>query len=134
MKKIKVGIVGGAGYTGGELIRLLLNHPQAEIVFVNSKSNADKYLYEVHRDLVGETDQKFSSELSEDIDVLFLCVGHGEARKFLEANQLLVQVYGYEVTLSKEKLFGDTRIAINLKYDPIVGYLSTDNNIDDQFD
>jgi N-acetyl-gamma-glutamyl-phosphate reductase len=86
MKKIKTGIIGGAGYTGGELIRLILNHPQAEIIFVNSKSNADKYLYEVHRDLVGETNQKFTSELNNDIDVLFLCVGHGEAKKFLEEN------------------------------------------------
>ncbi len=88
MKKIKVGIIGSAGYTGGELIRLLLNHPHAEIVFVNSKSNADKYLYEVHRDLVGETKQKFTSELSDNIDVLFLCVGHGEAKKFLQENKI----------------------------------------------
>jgi N-acetyl-gamma-glutamyl-phosphate reductase len=85
---IKVRIVGGAGYTGGELIRLLLNHPQAEIVFVNSKSNAGKYLYEVHRDLVGEIDLKFSSDLSDAIDVLFLCVGHGEAKKFLQENTI----------------------------------------------
>jgi len=88
MKKIKIGIVGGAGYTGGELIRLLLNHPEAEIVSVNSKSNADKYLYEVHRDLIGETNQKFTSELDNDIDVLFLCVGHGEAKKFLQENKI----------------------------------------------
>ncbi len=86
MKKIKVGIIGSAGYTGGELIRILLNHPEAEMVIVNSKSNAGKYLYEVHRDLVGETKQKFTSDLSEDIDVLFLCVGHGEAKRFLEEN------------------------------------------------
>jgi N-acetyl-gamma-glutamyl-phosphate reductase len=88
MKKIRTGIVGGAGYTGGELIRLLLNHPLTEIVFVNSKSNSDKYLYEVHRDLVGETNQKFTSELSGQIDVLFLCVGHGEAKKFLQENKI----------------------------------------------
>lgn len=88
MKKIKTGIVGGAGYTGGELIRLLLNHPQAEIVFVNSKSNGGKYLYEVHRDLAGDTDQKFTSDLNDNIDVLFLCVGHGEAKKFLQENSI----------------------------------------------
>ena len=58
--KIKVGIVGGAGYTGGELIRILLNHPAAEIVFVHSKSNADKFLYQVHKDLHGDTEMKFS--------------------------------------------------------------------------
>lgn len=66
MKKIKVGITGGAGYTGGELIRVLLNHPYAEIVFVNSKSNAGKYLHQVHADLIGETDIKFI-QASEDI-------------------------------------------------------------------
>jgi len=85
---IKAAIIGGAGYTGGELIRLLLNHPHVEIAFVNSKSNADKYLYEVHKDLIGETDLKFSSGLNQNIDVLFLCVGHGEAKKFLEKNKI----------------------------------------------
>ena len=88
MKKIKVGIVGGAGYTGGELIRLLLNHPHAEISFVHSKSNSGNPLHKVHQDLVGETGILFTSELSDDIDVLFLCTGHGEARKFLEANHI----------------------------------------------
>ena len=86
--KIKVGIVGGAGYTGGELIRILLNHPAAEIVFVRSKSNAGNYLYSVHQDLLGETDMKFSAEMSSDIDVLFLCVGHGEAKQFLQKNEI----------------------------------------------
>lgn len=88
MKAIRTGIIGGAGYTGGELIRLLFNHPQTEIVFVNSKSNAGKFLYEVHKDLIGETNQKFTSGLSDDIDVLFLCVGHGEAKKFLTENEI----------------------------------------------
>ena len=86
--KIKVGIVGGAGYTGGELIRILLNHPAVEISFVNSKSNADHFVYEVHRDLQGDTDIKFSSALSQKIDVLFLCVGHGDAVKFLSENKI----------------------------------------------
>src|SRR3954447_3960289 len=85
---IKVGIAGGAGYTGGELIRLLINHPNAELSFVHSKSNAGNPLYKVHQDLIGETDLQFTSELSDDIDVLFLCVGHGEARKFLEENEI----------------------------------------------
>ncbi|GAO43164.1 N-acetyl-gamma-glutamyl-phosphate reductase [Flavihumibacter petaseus] len=83
---IKVGIIGGAGYTGGELIRLLVHHPAAEITFVHSKSSAGKPLYSIHHDLLGETEQLFTGELSTDIDVLFLCTGHGEARKFLEAN------------------------------------------------
>lgn len=85
---IKVGIAGSAGYTGGELIRLLLNHPSAHIVFAHSKSNAGKYLYEVHSDLVGETYMQFSAALSNDIDVLFLCLGHGESKKFLAENKI----------------------------------------------
>ncbi len=85
---IKVGIIGGAGYTGGELIRLLINHPQVTIAFINSTSNAGNDISKVHTDLLGETELKFTTELSNDIDVLFLCVGHGEARKFLEANAI----------------------------------------------
>jgi N-acetyl-gamma-glutamyl-phosphate reductase len=88
MKKICVSIAGGAGYTGGELIRLLINHPNVELSFIHSKSNAGKYIYNVHQDLVGETDLKFTdnNSLLEDgsIAVLFLCFGHGEARRFLE--------------------------------------------------
>ena len=88
MKKIRAGIVGGAGYTGGELIRLLLNHPQAEMVFVQSKSHARQPLSLVHQDLAGETEMKFSGDLSSDIDVLFLCAGHGDAAKFLNENAI----------------------------------------------
>jgi N-acetyl-gamma-glutamyl-phosphate reductase len=87
-KPVKVGIVGGAGYTGGELIRLLIHHPHASISFIHSRSNAGKPVYAVHQDLIGETGLTFSSELSDGIDVLFLCVGHGEARKFLEENKI----------------------------------------------
>ena len=87
-KKIKAGIVGGAGYTGGELIRLLINHPHVELAFINSRSNAGNYVHSVHQDLLGETNLQFSSELSSDIDVLFLCVGHGEAKKFLDQNTI----------------------------------------------
>jgi N-acetyl-gamma-glutamyl-phosphate reductase len=83
-KKIRIGIIGGAGYTGGELIRLLLNHPNAEIVFVHSKSNAGNPLHKVHQDLVGETDLKFNHEVNQDIELLFLCLGHGESSKFLK--------------------------------------------------
>jgi len=84
--KIKAGIIGGAGYTGGEMIRLLLNHLNVELVFVHSKSNAGKTLYRVHQDLLGETDIIFSSSFAAPVDVLFLCVGHGEAKKFLAEN------------------------------------------------
>lgn len=86
--KIKAGIVGGAGYTGGEMLRLLINHHHVDIAFVHSNSNAGNYLYEVHTDLFGDTDLKFAGELSNDIDVLFLCLGHGDARKFLDANRI----------------------------------------------
>lgn len=87
-RKIKVGIVGGAGYTGGELIRLLVNHPNTEISFVHSNSNAGKKISQVHKDLSLDTDMEFSSELQSDIDVLFLCVAHGDSVKFLEKNKI----------------------------------------------
>lgn len=86
MQKIKVGIIGGAGYTGGELLRILINHPDTEIVFINSKSNAGNFVSDVHSDLFGDTDLKFSGDLSNNIDVLFLCLGHGDAVKFLSTN------------------------------------------------
>lgn len=83
---IKAGIIGGAGYTGGEMLRILVNHPQVEIAFVHSNSNAGNLISDVHTDLFGDTDLRFTDQISQDIDVLFLCVGHGDARKFLEAN------------------------------------------------
>jgi N-acetyl-gamma-glutamyl-phosphate reductase len=83
---IKVGIIGGAGYTGGELIRLLIHHPSVAVSFIHSRSNAGNPVSAVHQDLLGETDLQFAAELSNDIDVLFLCVGHGEAKKFLADN------------------------------------------------
>jgi N-acetyl-gamma-glutamyl-phosphate reductase len=86
--KVKAGIIGGAGYTGGEMLRILLNHPNVEIAFVNSTSNAGNYVYDVHTDMFGDTDLKFTGELHTDIDVLFLCVGHGDAKKFLEAKEI----------------------------------------------
>src|ERR1700759_1330242 len=85
---IKVGIIGGAGYTGGELIRLLINHPKTEIAFIHSKSNAGNAVSKVHQDLIGETDLKFTDTLSNDIDVLFLCLGHGDSKKFLSENEI----------------------------------------------
>ena len=86
--KVRAGIVGGAGYTGGELLRILINHPNVDIAFVHSNSNAGNYIYDVHTDLIGDTEIKFTGELSQNIDVLFLCVGHGDAKKFLEANPI----------------------------------------------
>jgi N-acetyl-gamma-glutamyl-phosphate reductase len=88
MQKIKVGIIGSAGYTGGELIRILLNHPGVELSFINSRSNAGKPISSVHQDLIGETDLNFTADLSNEIDVLFLCLGHGESKKFLSTNNI----------------------------------------------
>jgi len=85
---VKVGIIGSAGYTGGELIRLLLNHQSAEIVFAHSESNGGNLISDVHLDLLGETDLRFSDSLTQDVDVLFLCVGHGNARKFLTNHKI----------------------------------------------
>jgi N-acetyl-gamma-glutamyl-phosphate reductase len=88
MKKINVGIIGGAGYTGGELIRLLINHPGVRVSYIHSRSNAGKPVASVHHDLVGDTELIFSGQLLNDVEVIFLCVGHGEARKFLETNDI----------------------------------------------
>jgi N-acetyl-gamma-glutamyl-phosphate reductase len=86
--KTKIGIIGGAGYTGGELIRLLIHHPGVSVSFIHSRSNAGKPVHSVHQDLLGETDLAFSGELHDDIDVLFLCLGHGESKKFLTENKI----------------------------------------------
>ncbi len=88
MIKIKVGLIGGAGYTGGEMLRLLENHPDVELIFVHSKSNAGKGLHEVHRDLTNENVVQFSNELVKGVDVIFLCNGHSEGKKFLEQNEI----------------------------------------------
>jgi len=89
MNSISVGIIGAAGYTGGELLRILIHHPQAEIVFANSRSQAGKPVYETHTDLLGDTGLVFTSGLPfEEADVIFLCSGHGQSRKFLEENQV----------------------------------------------
>lgn len=82
-KKIQAGIIGGAGYTGGETVRLLLNHPQVELKFVQSRSQAGKPITSIHGDLVGETDLTFSADFDQEVDVLFLCLSHGESKKLL---------------------------------------------------
>ena len=90
---IKVGILGAAGYTGGELIRLLINHPQAEIVFANSESNAGNPVSEVHEGLVGETSLCFTSGMPFDkVDVIFLCFGHGKSEQFLKEHDIPANV------------------------------------------
>ena len=91
--KINIGIIGGAGYTGGELLRILLNHPQVNISFVNSKSQVGKPIYSTHGDLLGESDLLFTDEQSFDnINALFLCSGHNESRKFLAQNDIPANV------------------------------------------
>lgn len=83
---LQVGIIGGAGYTAGELVRLLVNHPAAEINFVYSTSNAGNKIYAVHQDLLGATDLSFTDTINPDVDVVFLCLGHGNSTAFLNAN------------------------------------------------
>ena len=90
--KIKAGIIGGAGYTGGELIRLLIHHPGVSVSFIHSRSNADKPVHSVHQDLLGDTNLKFSGELNDDVEVIFLCLGHGESKKFLTENKIADKV------------------------------------------
>ena len=89
MTKIKVGVIGGAGYTAGELLRILINHPNVEIVFVNSTSNAGNPVTDVHSGLIGETDLVFTSGLPlNEVDVLFLCSAHGDSKKFMDNNEV----------------------------------------------
>lgn len=83
---IKAGIIGGAGYTAGELIRVILGHPKVKLDFVYSTSNAGNKLHVVHRDLLGDTDMSFVQKINPDVDVLFLCLGHGNSKTFLEGH------------------------------------------------
>ena len=86
---IKIGIIGGAGYTAGELIRLLIHHPEAEIVFIHSESNAGNHITDVHEGLYGDTDMVFSNELPlADVDVIFLCLGHGKSEAFITTHDI----------------------------------------------
>lgn len=87
--KIRVGIFGAAGYTGGELIRLLVNHQQAEMVFANSESNAGNYVADVHEGLYGDTDLKFTGDMPfDEVDVVFFCFGHGKSEAFLKEHDV----------------------------------------------
>lgn len=121
MQKIKVGIIGGAGYTGGELIRLIINHPAADIVFINSRSNAGKLVSDIHQDLLGETQLTFSEDLSSlnnGVDVLFLCLGHGESKKFLIENSIGDKVkiidLANDFRLTKDSVIGNRKFVYGL--------------------
>lgn len=90
---MKIGILGGAGYTAGELIRILVNHPDAEIVFVNSESNAGNLITDVHEGLYGETELRFTSDMPfDDVDVVFFCFGHGKSEAFLREHSIPASV------------------------------------------
>ena len=93
MNMIKIGILGAAGYTGGELIRVLLGHPEAEIIFANSESNAGNLVSDVHEGLIGETDLRFTSEMPFDqVDAVFFCFGHGKSEQFLKEHTIPANV------------------------------------------
>ncbi len=115
---IKVGIVGGAGYTGGELLRLLINHPEVEIGFVQSNSQAGKPVSSTHGDLLGDIDLNFSADINGAVDVLFLCVGHGDARKFLEANTVTPHIkiidLSQDFRLTAKANFGERQFVYGL--------------------
>ena len=89
LNMVKIGILGAAGYTGGELIRVLLNHPEAQIVFANSESNAGNLVADVHEGLYGDTDMRFTDEMPfDDVDVVFFCFGHGKSEQFLREHSI----------------------------------------------
>lgn len=122
MEKIKIGIIGGAGYTGGELIRLLLNHPGANISYIHSRSNAGKPVNTVHQDLLGETNLQFTDDLSllknDSLDLLFLCLGHGESKTFLAGNPVsgptkLIDLAN-DFRLEAQSSFGDRQFVYGL--------------------
>ena len=109
MKNIEVGIIGGAGYTAGELIRLLIHHPNTNINFVFSTSNAGNKISKIHQDLVGTLDQEFTDTVNPDVDVLFLCLGHGNSVKFLSNNSFSEHTkiidLGNDFRLEADKVF-----------------------------
>ena len=114
MKQLRAGIIGGAGYTGGEMIRLLINHPAVQIAFVHSTSNAGNAISKIHADLAGETDLLFTDTLQNDIDILFLCVGHGDAKKFLAENKIADAIK--VIDLSQDFRLADKSETANRKF------------------
>ncbi len=118
MQKVNIGIVGGAGYTGGELLRVLLRHPNAHISFVHSTSSAGELVSKVHADLLGDTPLKFTNTLDQHIDVLFLCVGHGDANKFLIDNEIKASIkiidLSQDFRLAGSASIGDRNFAYGL--------------------
>ncbi len=118
MQKVNIGIVGGAGYTGGELLRVLLRHPNANISFIHSSSNAGELVNKVHTDLLGDTELIFAKEIKPSVDVLFLCVGHGDAQKFLATNEIASSVkiidLSQDFRLNSSASIGDRKFVYGL--------------------
>ena len=115
---IQVGIIGGAGYTAGELVRLLINHPHAEINFVYSTSNAGNKISKIHQDLIGSLELEFTDTINPEVDVLFLCLGHGNSVKFLSentfSNTTKIIDLGNDFRLVKDKVFQDKTFVYGL--------------------
>jgi N-acetyl-gamma-glutamyl-phosphate reductase len=116
--KIKVGIVGGSGYTGGELIRLLINHPNVDITFINSKTYTGKKVVDIHKDLIGELEIKFIGKIK-DCDVLFLCLGHNKSEEFLRKTSINRKTK--IIDLSQDYRIGKSFIGNDEKRDFIYG-------------
>ncbi len=115
MSKVKVGVIGGAGYTGGELIRIMLNHPEAELTFVHSSSNGGNSFYKVHSDLIGETEMTFTDDFDDsEIDVLFLCSGHGQSKLFLDEYKVRDEVK--VIDLSQDFRIGESNHSRSFTY------------------
>lgn len=110
--KIKAGIIGGAGYTGGELVRLLVNHPQVEIQYVVSNSQKGKLISDVHQDLKGDTELTFSANAEKGADVVFLCLQHGESKKYLAENTFLME--SKIIDLSRDFRVNDSKFIYGL--------------------
>ena len=115
---IQVGIIGGAGYTAGELIRLLIHHPKVEINFVFSTSNAENKISNIHQDLVGTLNLNFTNTINSNVDVLFLCLGHGNSKKFLENNTFSdatkIIDLGNDFRLKKDTIFQEKTFVYGL--------------------
>ncbi len=115
---IQVGIIGGAGYTAGELIRIILQHPKVALDFVYSTSNAGNEICHIHEDLVGTTALKFTDKINLEIDVLFLCLGHGNSKIFLEENifskSTKIIDLGNDFRLEKDQIFQDKQFVYGL--------------------
>lgn len=105
-RTIKAGVIGGAGFGGGEMIRILLNHPDVELSYVHSRSHAGQPFYEVHTDMIGDTDMTFTDQYDWDVDVLFLCMGHGESQKLLTEQKIPAQVH--VIDLSQDFRLGES--------------------------